>query len=259
MKKLLFSCFVASLSLMATANVRINFRLVLEDDTEVYSTSKEWIANSVNFKFSSYLRNGGENDPTRKYVPLRWADDYEWQEDALRTFTEAQNGQTFTLVVDTRKITITLQNDGTMGTATLDHPDGKYAEMAREQKQFIIDSRPTDEERSTIGRIISAYFAALTDNNKEALSDITTSAVFSKSCDFIDGHTGNGVTSYTITSPVSIEKRPSDDGPTYSASCTVSRTATDSDGAPQSKTFSVRVSFNTQLQLSAMSMKGQDG
>ncbi len=127
MKKLLFSCFVASLSLMATANVRINFRLVLEDDTEVYSTSKEWIANSVNFKFSSYLRNGGENDPTRKYVPLRWADDYEWQEDALRTFTEAQNGQTFTLVVDTRKITITLQNDGTMGTATLDHPDGKYA------------------------------------------------------------------------------------------------------------------------------------
>lgn len=138
------------------------------------------------------------------------------------------------------------------------HPDGKFAEMAREQKQFIIDSRPTDEERSTIGSIINAYFAALTDNNKEALSNITTSTVFSKSCDFIDGHAGNSVTSYSITSPVSIEKRPSDDGPTYSATCTVSRTATDSDGAPLSKTFSVRASFNTQLQLSAMSMKGQD-
>ncbi|MBR1916476.1 MAG: zinc ribbon domain-containing protein [Bacteroidaceae bacterium] len=138
------------------------------------------------------------------------------------------------------------------------HPDGKFAEMAREQKQFIIDSRPTDEERSTIGSIINAYFAALTDNNKEALSNITTSTVFSKSCDFIDGHAGNSVTSYSITSPVSIEKRPSDDGPTYNATCTVSRTATDSDGAPLSKTFSVRASFNTQLQLSAMSMKGQD-
>lgn len=138
------------------------------------------------------------------------------------------------------------------------HPDGKFAEMAREQKQFIIDSRPTDEERSTIGSIINAYFAALTDNNKEALSNITTSTVFSKSCDFIDGHAGNSVTSYSITSPVSIEKRPSDNGPTYSATCTVSRTATDSDGAPISKTFSVRASFNTQLQLSAMSMKGQD-
>ena len=138
------------------------------------------------------------------------------------------------------------------------HPDGKFAEMAREQKQFIIDSRPTDEERSTIGRIINAYFAALTDNNKEALSNITTSTVFSKSCDFIDGHAGNSVTSYSVTSPVSIEKRPSDNGPTYSATCTVSRTATDSDGAPLSKTFSVRASFNTQLQLSAMSMKGQD-
>ena len=138
------------------------------------------------------------------------------------------------------------------------HPDGKFAEMAREQKQFIIDSRPTDEERSTIGRVINAYFAALTDNNKEALSNITTSTVFSKSCDFIDGHAGNSVTSYSVTSPVSIEKRPSDNGPTYNATCTVSRTATDSDGAPLSKTFSVRASFNTQLQLSAMSMKGQD-
>ena len=136
------------------------------------------------------------------------------------------------------------------------HPDGKYAEMAREQKQFIIDSRPTDEERNAIRSTINAYFAALTDNNKEALNNITTSAVFSKSCDFIDGHAGNGVTSYSVISPVSIEKQPSESGPTYSAGCTVSRMTTDSEGTAQSKTFSVRASFNSQLQLSAMSMKG---
>ena len=136
------------------------------------------------------------------------------------------------------------------------HPDGKYAEMAREQKQFIIDSRPTDEERNAIRSTINAYFAALTDNNKEALNNITTSAVFSKSCDFVDGHAGNGVTSYSVISPVSIEKQPSESGPTYSAGCTVSRMTTDSEGTAQSKTFSVRASFNSQLQLSAMSMKG---
>lgn len=138
------------------------------------------------------------------------------------------------------------------------HPDGKYAEMAREQKQFIIDSRPTDEERNTIGRIVNAYFAALTDNNKEALNNITTPAVFSKSCDFIDSHEGNGVTNYTLTSPVSVEKKPTDNGPTYSASCTVSRVGTDAEGNITSKTFSVRTSLNTQMQLSSVNMKGQE-
>lgn len=138
------------------------------------------------------------------------------------------------------------------------HPDGKYAEMAREQKQFIIDSRPTDEERNTIGRIVNAYFAALTDNNKEALNNITTPAVFSKSCDFIDSHEGNGVTNYTLTSPVSVEKKPTDSGPTYSASCTVSRVGTDAEGNITSKTFSVRTSLNTQMQLSSVNMKGQE-
>lgn len=127
MKKLLLFCLMSAFSLMATANVKISIRLVLEDDTEVYSVSKEWLSSSVNFNFSNYLRNWNDDDPTRRFVPLRWADGYEWQENAFRTFTEAQNGQTFTLVVDTRKITITLQNDGAMGTTTLDHPDGKYA------------------------------------------------------------------------------------------------------------------------------------
>ena len=138
------------------------------------------------------------------------------------------------------------------------HPDGKYADMAREQKQFIIDSRPTDEERNAIARIINSYFAALTDNSNEALSNITTAAVFSKSCDFIDSHEGNGINSYTVISPVTVEKKPTDSGPTYNASCTVSRTGTDIDGNVTSKTFSVRTSFNTQMQLSAVNMKGQE-
>ena len=137
------------------------------------------------------------------------------------------------------------------------HPDGKYAEMAREQKQFIIDSRPTDDERNIIGRVVSAYFTALTDNSKEALNDITTSAVFSKSCDFIDSHEGN-VTHYAIISPITIDKKPSESGPSYAASCTVSRTGTNSEGVSESKTYSVRASLNSQMQLSAISMKGQE-
>ena len=137
------------------------------------------------------------------------------------------------------------------------HPDGKYAEMAREQKQYIIDSRPTNEERGTISRIINADFAALTDNNKEALSNITTPAVFSKSCDFIDGHEGN-VNHYAVISGIIIEKKPAESGPTYAAACTVSRVGADAEGQSVSKTFSVRTTFNTQLQLSSVSMKGQD-
>ena len=138
------------------------------------------------------------------------------------------------------------------------HPDGKYADMAREQRQFIIDSRPSPEERSAISRIINAYFAALTDNNKEALSDITTPTVFGRSCDFMDEHAGNGATNYTITSPIGVEKKPSEGGPTYSASCMVSRVATNIDGVSESRVFNVKVSFNTQLQLSAVSMKSQE-
>ena len=143
------------------------------------------------------------------------------------------------------------------------HPDGKYADMARQKKQEIIDSRPTEEERSTIGATLRKYFAALSSNNKEDLSNITTPAVFTKSCDFIDSH-GSGA-SYAMVSDINLEKKPnysatdlSYSGFTYNASCTVNKTAYNAEGTSETKTYNVRATLNSRMQLSAINMRLAD-
>lgn len=135
------------------------------------------------------------------------------------------------------------------------HPDGKYAEQARQQLQHIIDTRVSADERAYITRIVNAYFAALTDRNKEALTGITTNDVFIKSCDFIDGHEGAGGAKYAIVSSVSIEKKPTDDGATYAAICTVSRTTAATEGDSGINEVVVQTIFNTHMQISAVNMR----
>lgn len=141
------------------------------------------------------------------------------------------------------------------------HPDGKYAELAREQRQYIIDTRPTMEERDLATRVINAYFAALKSRNKEALNNITTAEMFIRSCDFIDAHEGVSATDYAITSPVSVSKKPTDNGAIYAATCTVSRGATATGGtetqsaeATTSATVKVTATLNSAMQISALDM-----
>ena len=129
MKKILLIAIFSAFTWLANANLYINIRLVLEDETTVvYYNNFGWLTSGdVNFNFSNYMRTWDDDDPTRKFVPLRWLDGYEWQENAARTFTQSQQNETFTLVVAVRKISITLNVDESKGSATLDHLDGLYA------------------------------------------------------------------------------------------------------------------------------------
>ena len=141
------------------------------------------------------------------------------------------------------------------------HPDGKYAELAREQRQYIIDTRPTTEERDYATRVINVFLAALNDKNKEALNTITTAEMFIRGCDIIDSHDSGSTTNYTITSPVSVTKRPTSDGTIYVADYTVSRTSAPQGGASASNAeankpvvMTIQAILNSTMQLSAITM-----
>lgn len=134
------------------------------------------------------------------------------------------------------------------------HPDGKYADEAQDAKQILLDSKPTADEQNAVSTTLTRYFTALADHNKEALTNITTAAVYEKSSDFIDQRNLTEIVNYNITSPIQVEKSQGANGQTFTASCTVSRTVTDAQGNVSSKEFTAKITLNQLMQIASINL-----
>ena len=134
------------------------------------------------------------------------------------------------------------------------HPEGKYTNQAQIAKIAILDAKPSEQEQNTASTNLTRYFYALSDNSKEALTDITTEAVYEKSCEFIDKHNLTEIINYNISSPIRVEKKQSAYGQNYIATCSVNRVSTDAEGKTTTTNFTARATLNQQMQIASINL-----
>lgn len=137
------------------------------------------------------------------------------------------------------------------------HIHGKHIQTARAGLNAVGAYRVNYPERAAINNAMMRFFIALSNNNTNMLTNITTQAVNAKASDLISKAEPNNRTRYMLTSTIDIDKDIADSLNTYSTSCTVLRTITTPERNTIQKAFTVKARINHEFKIEVLSMKSE--